>query len=81
MGAAVGDHRRLAALGEEDGQRLAEQHRSLGAVPQILTRATGCQQRRNASDDLLAGRDSRGWSSDITAPHFRVSFVHGCLPR
>ena len=56
MGAAVGDHGRFAALGEEDGERFAEQHGALRAALQVLDPRDRLPAVAQREGDVLAGR-------------------------
>jgi len=59
MGAAIGDHRRLAGLGEEDGKRFTEEDRALWAALQILEPRDRLPTAPQGEVDVFAGRDSR----------------------
>src|SRR6188472_125066 len=83
MGAAIRHHRRLTALGEEDGKRFAEQHRSLGAALEILEPGDRLPTVAQREGNVLAGRDSE-WALAIHRVLVTISdfyFTHSCLPK
>ena len=81
MGAAVGDHGRLPALGEEDGERFAEENGPLRTVLEVLEPRDRLPAATQSEGDVFAGRDS-SWA---IVKHRVIAqdcmFAQGCLPR
>ena len=82
VGAAVGDDGRLAALGEEDGERLAEQHGPLRTALQVLDPGYGLPAAAQRERDLLAARRRVALVVNITLLEIiQILVCHSCLPR
>src|SRR5262249_9671311 len=84
VGAAIGDHGRLATLGQEDGERFTQYHGALRTILQVLDPRDGLPAMAQRQRDLLAGRDST-WALVEHRHSLQTAlsshFIHGCLPR